>query len=121
MFSCELKFILDSYKKWSEEKFTGRNTELDLFTKQRYKREYPLDWENGRCCVCVFDLSLGRANGPESEKMTYLDFVVKKEHDFIRNIFEPEDLAECLKISTLENSFENFKKFIQVAFLLKNS
>ena len=46
MFSCELKFILDIYKKWSDEKFTCRNMELDLFTKQRYRREYPLDWEN---------------------------------------------------------------------------
>ena len=121
MFSCELKFILDIYEKWSDEKFTCRNMELDLFTKQRYRREYPLDWENGRCSICVFDLSLGRANGPESEEIMYLDFVVKKEDDFIRNIFEPEDLAEYLKISTLENYFENFQKFIQVALLLENS
>ena len=122
MFSCELKFTLDICKKWFDEKFTCRNMELDLFTKQRHRREYPLDWENGRCCICDFDLSLGRAKMTknESEKMTYLEFVVKKEHAFIRNIFQLEDLAECPEMSTLENYFENFKKFIQVALLLEN-
>ena len=106
MFLCELKFTLDICKKWFDQKFIRRNMELDLLTKQRNRRECPLDWENGRCCICDFDLSLGRANGPESEKMTYLNFVVKKEHGFIRNIFE--DLAECPEINTLENYFKNF-------------
>ena len=78
-------------------------------------------WENWKCCISNFDRSLGRANGPQSEKMTYLDFVVKKEHSFIRIISERKDLSACPEICTLESYFENFKKFIQVPFLLKNN
>ena len=53
--------------------------------------------------------------------MTCLDFVVKEEHAFIRNIFEPKELDECPEISSLENYFKNFTKFIQVALLSENS
>ena len=107
MFSCELNFTFDICKKWFDENSTRRNIEFDLFTKQCYRRDCPLDWENKSCYNCGFDLTLGRAKGPHLEKMTYLGLVVKKEHGFIRNIVEPEDLADCPEISSLKNYFEN--------------
>ena len=43
MFLCVLNFTLDICKECFDEKFTRRNMELDLLTKQRYRRECPLD------------------------------------------------------------------------------
>ena len=44
MFSCELKFVIDLLKKWLVEKYFSRYKELDLFSKQKFKRENPIDW-----------------------------------------------------------------------------
>ena len=30
MFSCELKFVIDTFKKWLEEKYFSRHKELDF-------------------------------------------------------------------------------------------
>ena len=43
MFSCKLKFVIDLLKKWLTEKYFRRYKELDLFSKQRFKRENPID------------------------------------------------------------------------------
>ena len=114
MFSCELKFVIDNCKKRINEKFTRRYLELDLFRKQRFKRDSPIQWVETKCSICNFDLAVGASNGPHEEKMTYFDFVVKKEHSFITNIFDSDELSACYKIKTLKNYFKNFKFFLQI-------
>ena len=47
--------------------------------------------------------------------------MVKNEHSFIRNIFDPNELSACEEIKTLENYFENSKMFIQIVLLLDNT
>ena len=39
MFSCELKFVIDILKKWLIEKIFQRFDELDMLSKQSFKRE----------------------------------------------------------------------------------
>lgn len=39
-----------------------------------------------------FDLAVGVYNGLHSENMAYFDFFVKKEHSFLRNVFDSDKL-----------------------------
>ena len=39
----------------------------------------------------------------EKNEQSYLDFLIRKEHAFIRNIFDKEELLACSSIATLEN------------------
>ena len=45
MFLCGLKFVINLLKKWLAEKYFRSYRELDFFSKQRFKRENPIDWE----------------------------------------------------------------------------
>lgn len=53
-----------------------------------------------------FDLSVSNSNSSHIDKMTYLEFLIKKEHSFIQNIFSVEDLSE--KINTIESKLYVF-------------
>ena len=44
MFSCKLNFVIDLLKMRLVEKYFSRYKEFDLFSKQRFKRENPIDW-----------------------------------------------------------------------------
>ena len=75
MFSCELKFVIDLLKKWLAGKFFNRYKELDMLTKQWFKRQNPINWESTNCAICGFCLPTAASNFP-SEKITrFLDFV----------------------------------------------
>ena len=53
--------------------------------------------------------------------MIYFDFVVRKEHCFIPNTFDDNELVNCKEIKTLENYYDNFKLFFQILLLLNSS
>ena len=61
------------------------------------------------------ELTVGSSEGFDSEKMTYFDFLVKREHVFLRNIYEKEE-REAIK--NIENYYFHFQKFIQISLLL---
>lgn len=44
IFSCEIKLVIDSLKKWLAEKYFKCYNQLDSITKQNVKRENPIDW-----------------------------------------------------------------------------
>ena len=103
MFFCELKFVIDLLKKWLAEKFFNRYKELDMLPKQRLKRQNPINGESTECATAA-------SNFPSEKITTFLDFVIEKEHSFIRNIFDPEDLTLSKNIETLEKYYASFKK-----------
>ena len=74
-----------------------------------------------KCVTCNFDIGVGASNGSHSKEMTYLDFVIKKGHTFIRDVFDPEELSKSVEIKTFESYFENFKLFLQILTLLDSS
>ena len=79
-----------------------------------------------KCVICNFDIGVFstdriQPNGPNSKEITYLNFVIKREHAFIRNVFEPEDLRKTDKVKTLESYFDNFNLFLQLLALLDSS
>ena len=53
--------------------------------------------------------------------MPYGDFIIKKEHKFLRNIFSEEELMSSPAIKNLQSFNENFSKFLQVVVYLQNS
>ena len=50
----------------------------------RYEKEHPIDWENGKCCICNFPLEI-KAKGVDvnAKEMGYLDLFIRKQNKFI--------------------------------------
>lgn len=65
----------------------------------RYDRENTIDQETCKCTICNF----GPANEPDSEEMTYFDFVVWKEHMFLGSVYEKEELETSSSIENIAN------------------
>ena len=87
MFSCELKFFIEICKKRFAKKIGSRFRELDLFTKQRYRRQNPIKWGKINVLSAISTSPFAvRKNGKKRE-MAYYDFGIKGEHSFIRNVF----------------------------------
>ena len=53
-------------------------------------------------------------------EITCLDFIIKKEHSFLRNIFDPETLSITENLKTVETYFDSFQKVLRIAGLLDN-
>ena len=60
-------------------------------SKQKFKKENPLCYDNP-CVIWGFELGTAKIYGPNSNKMIYYAFIVKKDHHFLRNIFTKEEL-----------------------------
>ena len=122
MFSKELKFASDCLINWFNLKFKKQNLELSNEKRRAYEIENPIDWKNDNCKICNFPLHINPTTfDVEKEKMSYGDFVIKKEHKFLRNIFSEEELMLSPAIKNLQSFHENFSKFLQVAVYLQNS
>lgn len=61
---------------------------------------------------------MGSSFGPLSEEMIFYNFVVKKEHFFLRNIFNEDDFKNLDAIKYIETYYKNFKRLIECSLLL---
>ena len=111
MFSCKLKFIIDLLKRWLAEKYFRRYKELDFFTKQKFKRENPIDWNKINCAICGFRLQivvlLNTSYSNESDVEDISDdciseFVNEMNFDSFSNLFLEVENTE-IKIMKWEN------------------
>ena len=118
MFLCELKFVIDILKKWLSEKYFRHFKELNFFTIQKFERENPVYWEETNCVICEFRLPTAVSNEKIS---TYLDFVIAKEHAFVRNIFNYDELKQPKSIEAHEKYHETFRRMLQIVVLLNRS
>ena len=121
MFSYELKFVIDILKKCFSQKYFRRFKGLDFLTKQKFKRENPISWDETNCVICVFCLPTSASSFPNEKMSTYLDFVIVKEHAFIRNVFDHVELKQSKSIKAYEKHHESFRKMFQVVVLLNTS
>ena len=63
--------------------------------KINYQRQNPIDWQEGKCCICRFPLAIEpRGLSFTESDMSYIDFTIRKEHAFLRNIYDAEDLKK---------------------------
>ena len=74
-----------------------------------YEKENPIDWSSTKCKNWDFKLLLGSANGSNSNEMTYFDSIVRKEHMFLRYIFEKEKLETSTSIKNIINYYKSSK------------
>ena len=90
--------------------------------KRKYEVEFPIDWENGCCCFCkflliinpvIFDVSL--------ENMSNSDFIILKEHKFLRNIFSEEDLLKRKALRNIDQYHPAFQNFLTISVYLEDS
>ena len=116
MFSIEIRFATNCVLSWFHDKY--RNLEVDIELKMQYQKENPIDWENGQCVLCTFPLEANPTNH-QNKNMSYGDFVIKKEHMFLRNIFSKEQLSKCLSISTFESFHKHFIEFLEIVIFLE--
>ena len=121
MFSVELKFASDCLLKWFNAKY--KKVELSLLEKRNYELKNPIDWENGKCQICTFPIEVKPSIFCEKdkEKMTYCDFIIQKEHKFLRNVLSISDLSKSDSISTIDSYHKNFKKFLRLCIFAESS
>ena len=81
-----------------------------MVTKQKFKKQNPINWETKNCAICGFCFPKAASNFPSKKITTFLYFFIEKEHSFIRNIFDPEDLTLSKNKETLEKYDTSFKK-----------
>ena len=101
--------------------FKNKKTELSIQEKKDYEVKNPIDWENGVCQICTFPLDVKPSEKVNSEKITYGDFIIQKEHKFLRNVLSNEDLQKSDSIKSLESYHEKFKKCIRICIYTENS
>ena len=118
MFSVELKFASDCLLKWFYSK--NKKIELSLQEKKDYELKNPIDWENGKCSICTFPLDV-KPSEKINEKITYGDFIIQKEHKFLRNVLSKEDLKKSESIKSIESYHEKFKKYIKICIVAEDS
>ena len=119
MFSIEIKFASDCLLKWFYSKH--KKLELSINEKKEFETKNPIDWENGLCEICTFPLDVTPSEKPNNEKMSYLDFIIQKEHKFLRNVLSEDDLQKSKQINNIENYHEDFKKYLKICIFTKNS
>ena len=116
MFNTEIRFATNCLLAWFYDKY--KKLELNIDFKKQYESENPIDWENGRCVLCTFPLD-ANPTMLKNQNMTYGDFVIKKEHMFLRNTFSKEQLCESSAISTFESYHKHFIEFLQIVIFLE--
>ena len=53
-----------------------------MLTKQRFKRQNPINWESTNCVIRDFCLPIAASNFPSAKITTFLDFVIEKKTFF---------------------------------------
>ena len=74
----------------------------------------PIDWENGKCEICTFPLHVNPSDEIDREKFSYGDFIIQKEHKFLRNIFSKEHLEKSDAIKSIESYHKHFLKYLKI-------
>ena len=88
MFSTELKFAADCLLKWFNRKFKSNNLELSNEEKRKYEINHSIGWKQDRCGLCPFLLEINPTSfDADNKTMSYADFIIFKQHKFLRNIF----------------------------------
>ena len=71
--------------------------------------------------ICNFLLDIQDSHQTGKDKLkTWYDFVVKKEHLFITNIYSQEEVSSTDNISDISNYYEQFSRFIKIVIQLEN-
>ena len=109
MFNIDLKFACDILMSWFNNKLKKLNLPNEIAIN--YRRAFPVTLET-KCVICDFPLDI-EFKGLEykENKMSYLDFLIRKEYAFIKNIFDEEELKLSKSICNLETYWQKMKLY----------
>ena len=96
LFSVELKFTVDTLNDWFSSILKPKFLEVGTMKKQAYKKENPIDKQKTICSICGSLLDVNSRG--------WIDFVVRCEYLFLKNIYYYEEL-EKIKIGSEEKFF----------------
>ena len=120
MFNIELKFACDILIKWFNFKIKSNNLNIPYVLAIEYSRRNPITVET-KCCICNFPLDVTpKGLKSEGNEMSYLGFLIKKEHAFIRNIFDENDLRKSKNIVTEKIYHKAMILFIHLVRVAEN-
>ena len=112
MFNIELKLACDILMCWFNTKF--KKQYLDNETAINYKRSFPITTET-KCVICDFPLDVDPKGLEYKEnEMSYLDFLIRKEYAFIKNIFDEKELKQSKSICNLKTYWQMMKLYIHL-------
>ena len=93
--------------------------ELNGDVKLKYEIEHPIDWQRQRCCICTLPLEINSTQvDADKETMSHTDFIIFKEHKFLKNISSDQERATSDSIKILKNFHAAFCKFPKISILL---
>ena len=105
---------------WFNSKYKNENLQLSNDKKRNYEIENPINWETDKCWICNFPLHINPTMpNALKDKMSYGDFIIEREHKFLRNIFSKEELTSSDAIKNIESFHEHFSKFLQIVVYLQ--
>ena len=110
MFNVELKFACDILMIW----FKKKMQKSVVFNEQsiKFKKYNPITSDT-QCSICSFPLSVD-VKGLEfkENQMSYLDFLIRKEYAFIKNIYDEDELKLSNVLCSLEKYWQMMKHYI---------
>ena len=88
--------------------------EVSNLVRIQYERLNPVTSET-KCQICIFPIDVFPKGVQYKESnMSYLDFLIRKEHTFIRNIFDKEVLQKSRYLKSLEDYHKAMCIYIQI-------
>ena len=116
-FSIELKLTIDTLKSWFKNTTKSKFLELNDIEKQLFVNENATILSKTISGICGFLRDIEGASGDEDNKKIWYNFLVEKEHLFIRNIYCKENLGEMKDTNDISDYHEKFKLFIKIVML----
>ena len=90
---------------------------LNNIQKQIFIKENPINSSKTLCCICGFRLDI---EVKQKKKIsTWHEFVVQKEHLFLRNIYSKNDIASMKKIRDISDFNGECYRFVKIVVLLE--
>ena len=122
MFCTKLKLASEYLMKWFNSKFKIGNMQLSNEVKRKYEVKNLINWETNRCYICTFPLEINPTTSHATkEKMSYSDFVIAKEHKFLRNIFSKDELSSSDALKNIRSYHENVSRFLKIVVYLQQN
>ena len=119
---AELKFAADCLLNWFNAKFKSSNLKLSNSAKRKYKIENPIDWSRNHCCICPFPLEINATKfDADNKTMSYVNFIIFKEHKFLRKISSNKELIATDSLKDLKTYHQTFVKFLKIIIVLQNA
>ena len=115
MFSIESALVKKTLLKWFNAKFKRQFDKINPIQKLRFESQNPINWKRDKCVICKFPMKLEPTNymTPDNE-VTFVDFMIRFEHKFLRNVYTTEKIEQSDHIKNLESYYEIFKDYIMI-------